>query len=384
LILLLHPLTIASHESQSTAAGLVTSTPASPKSKVLSEEKIEEIVSTVDFGKWLDASSRIVERMLGSNNAFDVMIEYDGEEEQGDDVTEKTKLTHTFVSQRWTEHRTVTSISWSLHHKELMLVSYSKNNDSNETRGGTGSGDEVYDGVVAVWSLNMLSRPEYVFTCQSQVLTACFNRFDAQKVVGATYSGQIVVWDMRSKSSPVYRTSLTAAAHTHPVFSLCIVGTIHAHSIVSAGNDGRLSLWNPSNLNEPTTTLDLVYTNPKSEGKKEDVSVTCMDFAYNETNQLIVGTESGDLFAVSIHGSKTGVVSKYSSHYGPITGLHFHPTRASGMGSLGHLLLTSSVDFTVKLWNSRINAEPLYTFTTGTYGEKCGVIRKNIETTLPI
>jgi dynein intermediate chain len=136
-------------------------------------------------------------------------------------------------------------------------------------------------------------------------------------------------------------------------------------SLVTCSNDGRLCVWNPSNLVEPTTSLDLVYV--KDEGKKDDVAVTCMDFSSNETNQLCVGTESGDLYSVSIHGSKPGVVSKFNGgHAGPLTGLQHHPTRATTMGSFGHLCLTSSVDFTVNLWNIRNTSSPLHTFSTGT------------------
>lgn len=37
-----------------------------------------------------------------------------------------------------------------------------------------------------------------------------------------TYSGQIVLWDTRAKSLPVQRTPLSAAGHTHPVYSLAL------------------------------------------------------------------------------------------------------------------------------------------------------------------
>ncbi len=137
-------------------------------------------------------------------------------------------------------------------------------------------------------------------------------------------------------------------------------------SLVTCSNDGRLCLWNPSNLVEPNTSLDLYYGKGGDDTKRDDVAVTCMDFSSNETNQLIVGTESGDVYTVSIHGAKPGVTAKYSGHSGPVTGLHYHPTRAAGMGSFGHLCLTSSLDFSVNLWNSRNTSGPLHSFTTGT------------------
>jgi len=72
---------------------------------------------------------------------------------------------------------------------------------------------------------NLLGRPEYVFTCQSPVMTLAFSRFHPTIVIGGTYSGQIVLWDMRAKGSPVARSPLSAVGHTHPIYSLAIVGT---------------------------------------------------------------------------------------------------------------------------------------------------------------
>ena len=49
--------------------------------------------------------------------------------------------------------------------------------------------------------------------------------------------------------------------------------------------------------------------------------------------------------------SKAGVnpFDAYKGHYGMITGLHFHP-----QGSFSELFLTSSVDWTVKLWKVKV------------------------------
>ena len=51
------------------------------------------------------------------------------------------------------------------------------------------------DGLVLVWSLYRQKVPEFVFTCQSPVMTAKFDPFSTNLVVGATFSGQVVLWD---------------------------------------------------------------------------------------------------------------------------------------------------------------------------------------------
>jgi dynein intermediate chain len=47
--------------------------------------------------------------------------------------------------------------------------------------------------------VHLKDRPEYVFHCQSPVLSSKFAKFHPSLVVGSTYSGQLVLWDKRSK-----------------------------------------------------------------------------------------------------------------------------------------------------------------------------------------
>ena len=62
---------------------------------------------------------------------------------------------------------------------------------------------------------------------------------------------QMVLWDYRAKHSPVQQTPLSATGHTHPVYSMAVVGATNAHSLVSVSTDGRMCLWNMSKLVEP-------------------------------------------------------------------------------------------------------------------------------------
>ncbi len=67
-----------------------------------------------------------------------------------------------------------------------------------------------------VWNTRFKKQtPEYIFHCQSPVLSCCFARFHPNLILGGTYSGKIVLWDNRSpKRTPVQRSSLSASAHT--------------------------------------------------------------------------------------------------------------------------------------------------------------------------
>lgn len=93
-----------------------------------------------------------------------------------------------FFDERWSRNRTVTALDWSRNFPELLLTAYHRNDgDSREP-----------DGVCLVWNQKFSrATPEYIFHCQSPVTTAMMAPFQANLVIGGTYSGQIVLWDNR-------------------------------------------------------------------------------------------------------------------------------------------------------------------------------------------
>lgn len=125
--------------------------------------------------------------------------------------------------------------------------------------------------------------------------------------------------------------------------------------------------------------IELVHP---SHSKTDEVSVTCSGFPDNETTSFWVGTEEGNVYQANrydragrygeraslfvwkivrvltmmleLHNSKAGInqYDTYKSHAGAITGLNFHPL--SGPVDFSDLFLTSSVDWTVKLWRAKV------------------------------
>ena len=71
-------------------------------------------------------------------------------------------------------------------------------------------------------------------------MCASFAKFHPSYITGGTYSGQVVLWDMRSnKRTPVQRSPLSSSTHTHPVYCLKVVGTQNAHNLITVSTDGR-------------------------------------------------------------------------------------------------------------------------------------------------
>uniref|UniRef100_A0A4W3IJ31 Dynein cytoplasmic 1 intermediate chain 2 n=1 Tax=Callorhinchus milii TaxID=7868 RepID=A0A4W3IJ31_CALMI len=188
----------------------------------------------------------------------------------------------------------------------------------------------------------------------SSVMSVSFARFHPNLVVGGTCSGQIVLWDNRSnKRTPVQRTPLSAAAHTHPVYCVNVVGSQNAHNLISVSTDGKICSWSLDMLSQPQDSIELMHKQSKA------VAVTCMSFPLGDVNNFVVGSEEGSVYTACRHGSKAGISEIFDGHQGPITGIHYHT--AAGPVDFSHLFITSSFDWTVKLWTTK-NNKPLYSF----------------------
>ncbi|XP_015041813.1 cytoplasmic dynein 1 intermediate chain isoform X4 [Drosophila persimilis] len=313
----------------------------------LSEEQKQMIILSEDFQRFVVRAGRVIERALSEN--VDIYMDYigggDSEETSDERSHARLSLNRVFYDERWSKNRCITSMDWSTHFPELVVASYHNNEESpNEP-----------DGVVMVWNTKFKKRtPEDVFHCQSAVMSTCFAKFNPNLILGGTYSGQIVLWDNRvQKRTPIQRTPLSAAAHTHPVYCLQMVGTQNAHNVISISSDGKLCSWSLDMLSQPQDTLELQQRQSKA------IAITSMAFPANEINSLVMGSEDGYVYSASRHGLRSGVNEVYERHLGPITGISTHYNQLSP--DFGHLFLTSSIDWTIKLWSLK-DTKPLYSF----------------------
>jgi dynein intermediate chain len=113
------------------------------------------------------------------------------------------------------------------------------------------------DGLINLYSMALRKRPEHTLVSQYEVTKAIFNPFQPNIVIGATYSGYILQWDIRAKNIPIQKSCLAKNGHNHPVYSLAIVGSQNAHNIVSVSNDGKCCFWSFGMLNEPKINFNL-------------------------------------------------------------------------------------------------------------------------------
>uniref|UniRef100_A0A672T0W4 Dynein cytoplasmic 1 intermediate chain 1 n=1 Tax=Sinocyclocheilus grahami TaxID=75366 RepID=A0A672T0W4_SINGR len=161
--------------------------------------------------------------------------------------------------------------------------------------------------------------------------------------------GVALVWNMKfKKTTPEYIYHCQ-----HPVYCVNVVGTQNANNLITVSTDGRMCSWNLDMLSQPQESMELVYN------KSKPVAVTGMAFPTGDVNNYIVGSEEGTVYTASRHGSKAGICEMFEGHQGPVTGISCHS--AVGPVDFSHLFVTSSFDWTVKLWSTKQN-KPLYSF----------------------
>ncbi|KAF3116738.1 hypothetical protein TWF103_008493 [Orbilia oligospora] len=329
--------------TQDGADGTGASAKKEYKVRELDDDEKQIITSTDEFAEFIERSTKVMERALDQD--YDILADYGLGHSTTDEDSggRKIKETIQFYSDRWSKKRIVSDIHFSPKFPELVLASYTKNP----------SAPHDPNGLVQVWNLHLHDRPEYIFHAQSDVLTARFSPYHPNLIIGGAYSGQVLIWDTRAKSQSVLRSPLTGSGHSHPVYSVQVVGTQNANNIVSCSTDGLVCGWSMDMLANPLEVLELTSPSP---GRNDDLAPTCMAFPYSDPTYFLVGTEEGGIYPCHRYdraGAKAGVEPRisYRGHAGPIMAIDFHPVK--GPVDFGDLVLSASLDWSVKLWKAR-------------------------------
>jgi dynein intermediate chain, cytosolic len=344
-------------ELRSTQKGDVTTAPGSTPhrfpSQTLNDNELNAVTGSTNFLSFVERSSKVIERAL--DEEYDLLTDYTrtsaltAEEDEtpytrGSKKSQSLRETLQLFSDRHSRRRMISDIQFSPHFNELLLTSYTKNPSApNES-----------PGQVLLWNVHAPSRPEHVFTSGSDILSARFSPFHSNYVIGGAYSGQICLWDTRVASGdPVRRTPQSGShlGHTHPVYNISIVGTPNAHNILTASMDGVVCSWSFDMLTQAQEYL-VLHTPPPA--KTEDLAPTAMSFPSSDPTFFLVGTEEGSIYPCHRYdraGAKAGVDNRfaYRGHTAPVMSTHFHPAR--GPVDLGDVLLSSSSDWSLKLWH---------------------------------
>ena len=207
-----------------------------------------------------------------------------------------------------------------------------------------------------------------------------FNPFQPNVVIGCTQSGYIVQWDMRAKTTPVQNSILARDGHSYPIYALSMVGTKNANNIVSISNDSKVCQWNCGELNNPKIYFNMFQQNQQanqsaSQNEQFNVRINSLEFPEDETDKFYVGAEDCNIYQGNMHssGSREQVAWRaLKGHHAPITSIALHPGKSMSeskantgmMAEMSELMLSSSMDWTIKLWypKNQFKDSPIYTF----------------------
>ena len=325
--------------------------------RALQRDELNAVTSSNDFLDFIERSSKVIERAL--DEEYDVLADYalqSREVEEDDEYVgrrgRRVKEVIQFdLQDTMGRKRMLSDIDFSPKFPELLCTTYTKSQQAPHTP----------PGLLNVWNMHLKGRPEYSLHATSDLLSCQFHPHHPSLILGGTYSGQLCLWDTRARNQrtgePVQKTPLMGgrSGHAHPIYSLAVVGTQHASSIVSVSTDGVVCAWSTDMLTLPQEYLELHSPNP-SAYKTDDVAPTCISFPASDPTYFLAGTEQGSILPVHRYdraGAKAGVDARctYRGHEAPVTGIDFHPSR--GKIDLGDLFVSCGLDWSVKVWRAK-------------------------------
>ena len=112
-------------------------------------------------------------------------------------------------------------------------------------------------------------------------------------------------------------------------------------------------------LSAPQETMELCQ-----QKQSRIIAVMSMSVPQADYNNFVLGSQDGSVFSACRHGAKAGILDVFDGHQGPVTAVDFHAAPSATQYDFSHLFLTSSFDWTFKLWSMR-EQKPLYSFEDG-------------------
>ncbi|GAX13710.1 dynein intermediate chain, cytosolic [Fistulifera solaris] len=387
--------------------------------KLLSDEQVQKEVSSKPFSDFLNTTSKKVERLLGTPLLSDLLVDHVGQVpsslsslQDGDAPKDERQFIasrQVYECHKWTSERDITDLDWSPLHRDCVLATYDRRgarpigsaattiavaaiapHDTPSDSLTPRSGELQSDGLALIWSLAMPQRPEHIFTCGSPVTTGRFHPTEAPLIVGGCESGQVVVWDVRAGRLPVQKSTFVVSGgsnkqqqvkgHSHPINSMVVLEG--GAGFVTSSSDGKVNFWSLSNLREP------------AEGIQIGENVSCLALS-PESGALVVGDDHGSMYTAGSSAASGGSTRRSQrqvkalecvdaegtnlGHYGMVTalsmpkvkkgahGLTGGPSKDGFLRGMGGLVLSSGVDWTVKLWAPAYRDTPLTSWVSHSY-----------------
>lgn len=309
------------------------------------------------FSSEMNYALKIMERMVNQN---DLQFTYNAFK-YVDFATDQTRSHESSLNELWTFHsekikkREVTALAWNPKYHDMFAVGYGSYNFMKRTTG-----------LICCFSLKNTRYPEFFFNTPEGVMCLDWHPQHPALLAVGLYDGTVMVFDVRSKHKKcIYQSTVRTHKHTDPVWQVKWQDedVLKNLSFFSISTDGRVTNWVlMKNKLEPEEVIKLKLISGQREGEEDETALsglaggTCFDFNPFQEHIFIVGTEEGKIHKCNKAYSGQ-YLETYEGHYMAVYAVKWNPYHPK-------VFLSSSADWTVKMWDHTIKA-PLLTFDLG-------------------
>ena len=213
------------------------------KPKEIEPEEAEKLTSTPEFNDFFNRCSFVIEKAL--DEKFDVVEDFILQQKTEDPFDQKGKIKLLQLLHYTQDERCISSLNWSPNYDDTIIATYIKP-DIAECKSA--------QGLINIWHLEDSTKPKHTLSSQSSITHAEIYPNDTNLVLGSSYTGQLLIWDLRAKILPIQRTPALSKGHSFPIVGICFAESRHSSNAVSLSSDGKFCVWMMSLLQNPIET----------------------------------------------------------------------------------------------------------------------------------
>lgn len=323
------------------------------EARELENDERNKLVQSQKFGEYFSEASKFVEKILKTSTPIDG--EDGNPRNQKTDKASEVEAELLISRPLMFKNSAVNHLAWSQMIPELFLTVHADRPEGN-----------IYDRIL-LWNINFSHRPELELYSNTKVQRAVFSPHSTEIVVAGLENGRICLYDLRAKKDPVMRSAPSADSHKTPITGLEFIGGRNSSNIVSSSEEGRICVW-PLNKFDTPKKLDLLIQTKKTEEEDIDFRTEplCLATMPGDTSNVYIGCIDNNLYQCTVHSNTNfqnarPVLQTFSGHTSVVNALHIN--KSSNIASqLSGLILSGSLDWSIRLWNPRNSSQCLATF----------------------
>lgn len=237
----------------------------------------------------------LFEEALDTKLLFDTFKSYYNEEDENNLEYKRTWIHNSFdlVDDVLINKRSVTALEFNKKSSDLLLACYSPEL-------GSLSNSNEPNGLMVLHNL-VKKKNELVIKHQTEITSACFHQGNPKYIIAGSFTGQILIFDIRVGGSPVLKSPSTGMQHSLPIYSISNYGSENSNHILSISNDGVVCVANMHNFSRAIKKIELKTNeykkNINNNTVTDEISVICA--ANNPEGEYVyVGSDDSNIYQV--------------------------------------------------------------------------------------